>query len=91
MLPRARVKEVLSHRHIGLMKEEVNMVMGMLQTDEGASIRGEGGAMIHMVTLLNCETAVAKVRYANLQVRLAAIAYHTYNKNTRYSKMYTEK
>ena len=47
------------------------MVMGMLKTEEGASIRGEGGGVIHMVTLLACETAVAQVRYANLQVRLA--------------------
>ena len=54
------------------------MVMGMLKTEEGASIRGEGGGVIHMVTLLACETAVAKVRYANLQVRLAIILFSLY-------------
>ena len=79
------------------------MVMGMLKTEEGASIRGEGGGVIHMVTLLACETAVAKVRYANLQVRLAILLYTIilYIKNYIYyntkqniqcsENMYTEK
>ena len=70
-ISRSALKALLAHRNVGLMKEEINMVMGIV-TDTMLAERGGGGgdgseSPRGMVSFRAFEEAIVEVRFASLK------------------------